>query len=82
MDFQGTRGTYLLVETKTEGILSDVQYAVRQDSFSITGRWSLQGRGGSFSFSIPKDNMDVFWGDWGFAVGRNDGTWDGIRRQR
>jgi hypothetical protein len=82
VDFQGTRGTYLLVETKTEGILSDVQYAVRQDSFSITGRWSLQGRGGYFSFSIPKDNIDVFWGDWGLAVGRNDGTWDGIRRER
>ena len=82
VDFQGTRGTYLLVETKTEGILSEVQYAVRQDSFSITGRWSLQGREGYFSFSIPKDNMDVFWGDWGVAVGRNDGTWDGIRRQR
>jgi hypothetical protein len=82
VDFHGNRGTYLLVGTNTAGSLSDVQYTVRQDSFSITGRWSLRGRGGYFSFSIPKDNMEVFWGDWGFAAGRHGGIWDGIRRQR
>lgn len=82
VDFNGNRGTYLVVGTNTAGELSHVQYEVREDAIFITGRWSLRGGGGYFSFSIPKDNMDVFWGDWGFAHGGIDGTWDGVRRPR
>jgi hypothetical protein len=82
VDFQGNHGTILLVGTNTTGRLLDVRYAVRQDAFAITGRWSLRDRGGYFSFSIPQDNIDVFWGAWGFAAGRRGGTWDGVRRQR
>jgi len=82
VNFRGNRGTYILSGSNTVGQLANVHYISGQDAFLITGQWSLNGSGGYFSFSVPKDNMDVFWGDWGFARNSIDGAWDGARRPR
>ena len=82
INFNGNRGTYRLVGTNAVGTMSEIKYLTRRSDYLITGRWALRGSVGSFSFSIPKDNVSVFWGDWGFRPGRVEGRWDGVRRPR
>lgn len=82
VDFQGNHGTYILSGSNAVGQLTNIRYSSGQDALLITGQWSLNGSGGYFSFSVPKDNMDVFWGDWGFKRNSIDGAWDGARRPR
>lgn len=82
VDFKGDWGTYQLAGSEIIGELYNIRYSIGQEAISITGRWSLRDSGGHFVFSVPKDSMDVFWGDWGFALNRIDGTWSGIRRPR
>lgn len=82
VDVKGASGTYQLSNSEAVGYLSNIQYSIGQEEFSITGRWSLKDRDGYFVFNVPKDNMDVFWGDWGFARNSIDGTWSGIRSPR
>lgn len=82
VDFKGSRGAYRLADSEAVGALSNIQYSSGQDAISIAGQWSLSNNGGYFLFSVPKDNMDVFWGEWGFARNSVYGTWSGIRRPR
>lgn len=82
VDFKGSRGAYRLADSEAIGVLSNIQYSTGKEAFSITGQWSLSDSGGYFFFSVPKDNMNVFWGDWGDARNTLHGTWSGIRRPR
>ncbi|MBS9405390.1 hypothetical protein KG088_17420 [Halomonas sp. TRM85114] len=82
VDLKGDSGTYQLTNNEVTGDLSNIKYIIDQEVISITGQWALQDTGGYFVFNVPKDNMDVFWGDWGFVRDSIYGTWSGIRRPR
>jgi len=82
VELNGDHGTYRLVQSNQVGRLSDVRYRRGNDEFVISGRWTLGTANGSFSFTVPMDNIDVFWGTWSLRPGRVDGTWDGVRRPR
>lgn len=82
VQFDGNKGTYQLIGTNTTGRLFNVRYKMNDDDFRITGTWILGNSRGPFQFVIPQDNMDVFWGEWGYLRGRTEGSWDGIRKAR
>jgi hypothetical protein len=78
--FTGDRGTYQLTDKPGLGHLSDVQYETENDAPLIRGKWSLGNANGYFRFNIPADNLNVFWGEFGFELGKTVGAWDGVRQ--
>lgn len=78
--FNGNSGTYQLQDKPGTGRLSEVTYKTENDSHIIRGKWALGRSNGHFTFEIPKENLNVFWGEFGFNEGKTVGAWDGIRR--
>jgi hypothetical protein len=76
----GDQGTYQLTEKPGIGQLSDVRYEREGDEHVIRGHWSLGRSQGWFKLNVPAENLNVFWGEFGFQEGRTVGAWDGVRR--
>jgi hypothetical protein len=75
-------GTYRLQNKPGTGRLSNVMYEREDENHLIQGQWALGSSSGWFKFQVPKDNLNVFWGEFGFEPGRIVGAWDGIRKPR
>jgi hypothetical protein len=80
MQLGGDEGTYRLQDKPGTGRLTEVKYSVEGDAHLIRGRWFLGRSNGYFRLKVPKENLNVFWGEFGFELGKTVGSWDGIRR--
>jgi hypothetical protein len=82
LELENDRGTYRLRDKPGTGVLSNIQYDRDDENHLIHGQWVLGQSRGWFKFTVPEENLNVFWGEFGFEAGRIVGAWDGIRRSR
>jgi hypothetical protein len=82
LKLENDRGTYRLRDKPGTGELSNVRYSRDNENHLIEGDWALGRSRGWFKFTIPDENLNLFWGEFGFDSGRVVGAWDGIRRTR
>jgi hypothetical protein len=76
----GDQGTYQLRDKPGTGRLSDIKYDRGDEEHIIRGNWSLGQSRGDFTFKVPAENLNVFWGEFGFQPGKTVGAWDGVRQ--
>jgi hypothetical protein len=76
----GDEGTYQLRDKPGTGRLSDVTYERGDEEHIIRGNWALGQSRGDFQFKVPAENLNVFWGEFGFQPGKTVGAWSGVRR--
>ncbi len=79
LDLDNGGGTYRLHDKPGTGHLSEIQYESKTDGHIVHGRWTLGNSSGWFKFDVPAENLNVFWGEFGFEPGRVVGAWDGNR---
>lgn len=82
LQFDGDTGTYRLTEKPGTGRLSEIKYERDGEEHLIHGNWNLGRASGYFRFHVPAENLNVFWGEFGFQEGRSVGAWDGVRTLR
>jgi hypothetical protein len=76
----GDQGTYELRDKPGTGRLSDVKYERADEGHIIRGNWALGQSRGNFTFKVPAENLNVFWGEFGFQAGKTVGAWSGVRQ--
>jgi hypothetical protein len=82
LELENDRGSYRLQDKPGTGRLSNIQYVRESDHHLIHGQWALGQSSGWFKFTVPEENLNAFWGEFGFEPGRVIGAWDGIRKPR
>ena len=81
MSLNGNRGKYRSAEVNVRGDLTNIQYASRNGSMSISGNWGA-GRRGVFEFRVMMSNLNAFQGEYSDKNGRRVGVWDAKRTSR
>jgi hypothetical protein len=76
----GDKGTYQLRDKPGTGRLSDVKYERADEEHIVRGNWALGQSRGDFTFKVPAENLNLFWGEFGFQPGKTVGAWSGVRR--
>jgi hypothetical protein len=76
------QGTYRLRDKPGTGVLSNVRYDRDDENHLIDGHWALGQSRGWFKFTIPVENLNILWGEFGFEPGRVVGAWSGVRRSQ
>ena len=60
--------------------LSDVKYERADEEHILRGNWALGQSHGDFTFKVPAENLNLFWGEFGFQPGKTVGAWSGVRQ--